>query len=102
MRQDMPWAGYERPIAPNLTKLAEQSVVYTNAYSDASYTANSVGALFTGRYPSSLYRSGWFFTGYSDANLFFTELLQPNGIKTISAHAHLYFGKGKNLNQGFD
>lgn len=102
MRQDMPWAGYGRPIAPNLTKLAAESVLYTNAYSVSSYTAKSVGAILTGRYPSTLYRSGWFFTGYSDANLFFSEVLQQHGIRTIAGHAHLYFGRGKNLNQGFD
>lgn len=102
MRADMPWAGYERKIAPNLTELAKESVVYTNAYSVSSYTAKSVGALLTGRYPSSLYRSGVFFTTYSKANVFLTEILQKSGIRTMGLHSHLYFGRGKNLEQGFD
>jgi arylsulfatase A-like enzyme len=102
MRADMPWAGYARPIAPNLTKLAAESVVYTHAYSVSSYTAKSVGAFSTGRYPSTLYRSGYFFTDYSKADLFLAEVLHDHGIRTIGVHSHLYFGKGKGLEQGFD
>jgi len=102
MRADMPWQGYERKIAPTLTKLAGESVVYTNAYTVSSYTAKSVGALLSGRYPSSLYRSGSFFAHYSNANLWFTELLQDKGIRTMAGHGHKYFDRGKNLSQGFD
>lgn len=102
LRADMPWTGYPRDIAPNLTKLAQKSVVYSNAYAASSYTAKSVSALLAGRYPSSLYRSGWFFAGFSDANLFLTEVLQQGGVRTMGGHGHLYFDRGKNLNQGFD
>jgi choline-sulfatase len=102
LRADMPWNGYERAIAPNLTRLAEQSTVYTNAYSVSSYTAKSVSSLLASRYPSSMYRSGWFFAGFSDANLFFTEVLQERGVRTMAGHAHMYFSRGKNLEQGFD
>jgi choline-sulfatase len=102
LRADMPWTGYERPIAPNLTRLAKESVVYTHAYSMSSYTAQSVGTLLSGRYPSTLYRAGWFFTGYAKSNVFFTEALQEKGIRTIGWHGHMYFARGKGLEQGFD
>jgi arylsulfatase A-like enzyme len=102
LRADMPWNGYERKIAPNLTKLANEGVVYTNAYSPSSYTAQSVAAYLSGRPASTLYRLGWFFTGYNQSNLFFTELLQQNGIRTLGWHAHMYFARGKGLDQGFD
>jgi arylsulfatase A-like enzyme len=102
MRADMPWTNYERKIAPTLTAFAHESVIYENAYAVASYTAKSVGTMLSGRYPSSLYRSGSFFTKYSDANLFFPELLQQRGVRTLAGHAHLYFDRGKNLRQGFD
>ena len=55
LRADMPWAGYSRPIAPNLSKLSESATVYTNAYSASSYTAKSVASFLSGRYPSTLY-----------------------------------------------
>lgn len=102
LRADMPWAGYPRPIAPNLTRLAEESVVYDNYRSVSSYTAQTVATLLTGRYASTLYRQGYFFTGYSEHNEFITELMQQKGIRTMGLHAHLYFGRGKGLEQGFD
>ncbi len=102
LRADMPWTTYEREIAPNLTALAKQSVVYENAYSISSSTSKSVPAILIGRYPSSIYRSGWFFAGFSQANLFFTEILQQRSVRTLGGHAHMYFDRGKDLDQGFD
>jgi len=102
LRADMPWTGYERKIAPNLTKLASESVVYTHAYSPSSYTAQSVAAYLSGKHAATLYRQGWFFTGYAKSNLFFPEVLHDKGIRTLGWHAHMYFGRGKGLDQGFD
>ncbi|MGC4088595.1 MAG: sulfatase [Polyangiaceae bacterium] len=102
LRADMPWNGYSRPIAPNLTKLAERAALYTNAYSGSSYTAKSVATLLSGHYPSTLYRDGYFFAKYPASDTFIAELLAPRGVRTIGFHAHLYFGKGKGLEQGFD
>lgn len=102
LRADMPWSGYSRQIAPNLSALAATSAVWENHRSVASYTAQTVATLLSGRYASTLYRDGWFFTGYSEQNLFFTEALQARGIRTIGLHAHMYFGKDKGLSQGFD
>ena len=41
LRIDVPWLGYARAIAPNLTKLAAESVVYERAYAASSYTART-------------------------------------------------------------
>ncbi len=98
----MPWSGYPRKIAPFLTELAAESVVYERAYSMSSYTAKSVSSMLAGRYPSTLYRSGAFFANFSPANVFFTEALQAHNIRTIGWHAHMYFGQHKGLDQGFD
>jgi len=102
LRAEMPWTGYSRPIAPYLTKLAEQGAVYTNAYSISSYTAKSVATMLSGRYPSTLYRDGLFFAKYPSSNLFIPELFAERGIRSMAWHAHLYFGRGKGLEQGFD
>ena len=101
LRTDVPWLGYSRPIAPNLSKLAEKGVVYTHAYSASSYTAKSVATMLTGRFASTLYRDGFFFAKYSAANTFFPETLTERGISTIGWHSHLYFGRGKGIDQGF-
>lgn len=102
LRADMPWSGYPREVAPNLSALAGQSAVWENHRSVASYTAQTVATLLSGQYASSLYRDGYFFTGFSEHNVFFTERLQAKGIKTVGVHAHMYFGKDKRLGQGFD
>ncbi len=101
LRADMPWAGYERPIAPRLTELEKRAVSYTRAYAVSSYTSMSLGGFLGGKLPSSLKRSGYFFGTYPEANLFFPEVLQKNGIRTLSAHAHTYFANA-GFKQGFD
>lgn len=103
LRNDMPWTSYERPIAPNLTKLAERAFVFEQHRANASFTAQSVAAILSGRLASTLYRTGYFFAAYGPDNLFFTESLQQAGARTIGLHAHHYFrADRKGLNQGFD
>jgi choline-sulfatase len=103
LRADMPWAGYERPIAPNLTALEKRSVSYTHAYALSSYTSMSLGGMLGGCYPGEMKRDGYFFGTYHRDNVMFPELLQAAGIRTISAHAHLYFKRGASgFDQGFD
>jgi len=102
LRADMPWAGYPRPIAPNLTALQAKSVSYTHAYSTSSFTSKSVAGFLSGRYPSQLARTGKFFTKYSDENVFMCETLSEKGIPCVGAHAHAYMGKGlSGFEQGF-
>lgn len=105
LRADMPWAGYERPIAPNLQKLAERSVQYTRAYALSSYTSMSVGGFLSGHYPSELPRDGYFFGTYGKSIPFFPELLQKAHVRTVGAQAHSYFDggpKGPGFDRGFD
>ena len=101
LRADVPWHGYPRPIAPNLTKLAEQSVVYTRAYSASSYTAKSVATMLSGRYASTLYRDRRFFARYAPSNEFLAEIIAPHGIRSVSFHGHMYFGRNSGFEQGF-
>ncbi len=102
LRADMPWTGYDKPIAPHLSKLAEESVIYENHRSVSSYTAQTVATLMTGRYASTLYRTGNFFTNYFGSNEWITEAMQEKSIRTLAVHAHLYFDRAPGLKQGFD
>lgn len=102
LRNDMPWNGYEREIAPVMTKLAKENVVYTRYRSVSSYTAQTVACFMTGQYASTLYRNGVFFTGWHKDNVWITEVMQEKGIRTMGTQAHMYFGRGKNIDQGFD
>ena len=102
LRADMPWAGYDRPIAPNLTEFEKKTVSYTHFYSLSSYTSMSLGGLLGGRYPGEMKRDGNFFGRYRD-NKMLPERLQAAGIHTVAAHAHLYFRKGAaGFDKGFD
>lgn len=101
LRADMPWAGYERPIAPTLTELEKTCVNYTKSYSISSYTSMSVGGLLGGRIPSELIRDGYFFGTYGSKNVFFPELLKDAKIRTVGAQAHGYF-QNAGFEQGFE
>jgi arylsulfatase A-like enzyme len=103
LRADMPWAGYERPIAPRLTELYKQSVAFTHAYSTSSFTSKSIPGLLTGRYPSELQRTGQFFTRYLDPKQFMCTHLSAEGIPCVGAHAHMYFAdKTSGFEYGFE
>jgi arylsulfatase A-like enzyme len=102
MRADMPWAGYKRDVAPNLTALAARSTVYTHAYSISSFTSKSVAGMLSGKYPSELARTGVFFTKYDSSNTFMCETLQKQAIPCVAAEAHAYLKPGyAGLDQGF-
>ncbi len=103
LRADMPWAGYPRPIAPNLTAWAATSTVYTNAYSISSFTSKSTAGFLTGRFPSELSRTGGFFTHYKESNVFLCETLAEQSIPCLAGQAHNYLDKayGAGIDQGF-
>ena len=102
LRADMPWTGYERPIAPWLTAFAKKSVLYPRAYSFSSYTAKSVVPALCGEYPSALKRDGYFFTKWLESNLFIGERAQKAGHRTLAGNGHGYFLPNMGLSQGFD
>jgi choline-sulfatase len=103
LRADMPWAGYDRPIAPRLTEIENRAVSYTNAYAISSYTSMSIGGLLGGAYPSEMKRSGYFFSTFPKENVMFPSRLQQAGVRTLTAHGHGYFKQGKSgFEQGFD
>lgn len=103
MRADMPWAGYPRDIAPNLTALQKKSISYSRAYSISSFTSKSLGGFLGGKFPSELKRTAPFFTKYLDENVMFPEALQAQKIHTLAGQAHMYLNKGEaGFDQGFD
>jgi choline-sulfatase len=102
LRADMPWTGYDRPIAPWLTAFAQRSVTYTRAYSISSSTARSVGPLLVGKYPSEMERNDLFFSRWYPSNEFVSERLSAAGHHTAALLTHSYFTPGANgIDQGF-
>jgi arylsulfatase A-like enzyme len=103
LRSDLGYAGYPRPISPNLDALAAKSTVFERSYSLASYTGKSVGPLLIGKYPSETERGWGHFNRYvGKGDTLIAERLQRAGIHTVAVHAHWYFTQGFGLNRGFD
>ena len=103
LRIDLGFLGYNKPVSPNLDKLAEKATVFERAYSMASYTGKSVGPFMIGRYPSETYRDGGHFNTYFPKNSFVAERArEQKSVRTFAAHCHWYFKLPTGLNQGFD
>ena len=52
LRPDLGYAGYRRPVSPNIDMLAQRSIIYERAYSISTYTGFSLPPLMASRYPS--------------------------------------------------
>ncbi len=46
------YSGYPRPTSPNIDALAQESVIFTQCYSQSAHTKPSIASLFTSMYPS--------------------------------------------------
>jgi choline-sulfatase len=102
LRADLGFAGYPKPVSPNLDALAARSVVFERAYSLASYTGKSLGPLLIGKYPSETHRGWGHFNRFSSEDLLVSERLQKAGIHTMSVQAHWYMSGNFGLARGFD
>jgi arylsulfatase A-like enzyme len=102
LRADLGFAGYPKPVTPNLDALAAKSAVFERAYALASYTAKSVGPDLIGKYPSETLRDWEHFTTYYPANTFIAERIKAAGHHTIGGMCHYYFRWKTGYSQGFE
>ena len=102
LRADLGFAGYGRPVSPQLDALAAKSVVFERAYSLASYTGKSVGPMLIGKYSSELEGGFLHFNRYSKNETFLQERLQADGVRTASVQGYWYFFKDAGFERGFD
>jgi arylsulfatase A-like enzyme len=103
LRWDLGFAGYPRPVSPNLDALARRSVVYDRAYATASYTMMCLAPLLIGRYASETARDYQHYTTFFPSNVFVAERVKEAGGHTLAATTHHYFRSGrKGFEQGFD
>jgi choline-sulfatase len=101
LRADVGYAGYPRPVTPNLDALAARSVVFDRAYALASYTGKSIGPMMSGKYPSETHRGWAHFNRFPREDIMLAERLKMAGIHTLGVQAHGYFTRG-GLGRGFD
>lgn len=90
LRGDQPWTGYEHAKTPHLSKLAEESVVYTRTYAIANTTGPSISGMLAVRYPSELPRDNCPLAGFTVGEGI-GPVLQKGGVWTAAAHGHAYF-----------
>ncbi|HEY8074060.1 MAG TPA: sulfatase-like hydrolase/transferase, partial [Labilithrix sp.] len=102
LRADLGFAGYPKPVTPNIDAFAGKATVFERAYSMASYTAKSVGPTLIGKYPSETFRDWDHFTTYFPSNTFLAERLQKAGHHTFAGMCHYYFNWNTGYKQGFD
>lgn len=102
LRADLGFAGYPRPVSPNIDALAARSVVFEHAYAMASFTPKCLGPLLIGRYIGETKRDYEHYTHFFPDNVFVGERIQAGGGRTFGAASHRYFGWKKGFDQGFD
>ncbi|MCB1195385.1 sulfatase [bacterium] len=112
----LPFYGYHRNTAPFLSRLAEQGVLFNNAYACSSWTAPSTASLFTSYYP---FQHG-VLTGMRaterlsrDSNTMhinkipnqistIAEILKDKGYDTFGISDNLNICEAEGFTQGFD
>lgn len=102
LRADLGFAGYARPITPNIDALAAKSTVFERAYSLASYTGKSIGPLLIGKYPSETHRNWGHFNRFTEEDLFVQQRLHAAGFRTMSVQGHRYFDVFGGFERDFD
>ncbi len=95
--------GYRRDTSPHLDALAEDSISWRRALSQAPWTSPAVGSLLTALQPAAL--------GYGDSRnparpddrvLYLAEILRENGYATQAIVSHSYLSARLGFDQGFE
>lgn len=101
---ELPCYGYHRDTAPNLCRYAMSNQLFTNFYTQTSFTLDSHMSIFTGLYPSSHQVLDALKDSLNPAIPTLTKTLKNNGYRTIWAgvtdDVNLPLDRG--LGQGFD
>jgi len=92
--------GYSRPTTPNIDRLAEQSVVFERAVSNASFTIGSIASLLSGLPPG---RHGVVNNGsvLSQETTTLAEVLAGQGYRTAAFTENPLIDRDSGYGQGF-
>ena len=91
LRPDLGYAGYSRPVSPNIDEIAKKATHYERAYSISTYTAYAVPPMMASRYPSEMPRSDRHEVRYFGSNVMLAERLHDAGFRTAGAASHFLF-----------
>lgn len=93
--------GYHRNTSPFIDSLAKDGLIFKKAFSNSSYTRESVGVLFSGRLPSSSGCIGWGTEGPSRKLKSIGLLFSEAGYRTALLSSSVQL-KPRNFRFGFD
>jgi len=104
--------GYQRDTTPAIDRFAEDSVRFTQAISQSTFTGCSIASVFTGRYP---YHHGLFWGSLTNAGnetisahilgegeVTLAEILKQHGYNTGAWFQNRMLRQGLGFDQGFD
>jgi len=90
--------GKNNKTTPNLNKLTQDSVVFTEAYSNGSHTGTSFPAIFSSSYASM-------YGGHKDLSnkgTMLAEAMKKSGFSTAGFHSNPYLSKFYHYDKGFN
>ncbi len=101
--------GHERDTSPNLDALAEESVLFENAFAPSPFTAASHASLFTSLYPdthmvwnrATLENGATVFPALSEKAVTLAEALRDAGFQTAGIADGGFVKAERGLDQGF-
>jgi arylsulfatase A-like enzyme len=92
--------GYRRATSPNLDRLAQQGVLFENAFSESSWTAPSHATILTGRHPRE-HKVEWN-SGLDDRYPTIPEVLRRHGYRTAAFTGNSdWFSRRVGFGRGF-
>ncbi len=92
--------GYNRATSPNLSRMAETSRLYYNAYSTSGWTVPAHASLFTGLFPAvhGATQEDW---RLNDHLITIAEILSGRGYETVGIVGNVMLRRDLNFDQGF-
>jgi arylsulfatase A-like enzyme len=97
----MGMTGYSRDTTPAIDRLASESVVFDNAFTQAVYTIASIGSVLTSQYPERHHTIS-FADRLPTSVVTFPKLLSEAGIRTAAFSGNAVMSPAFGLGQGFD
>jgi arylsulfatase len=96
--------GYERETTPKLSEIAEESLVFEQAFAPGSGTTSSFGSSFTGDYINATKseKRPSFFKDILKNQDYLPELLQDEGYYTGAVHSNALLSKEYGWDRGFN
>ena len=92
--------GYGRDTSPFIDELAAEGIVFERAFSNSSYTRESVASLLSGRLPSVAGSTGWYATLSEEARSL-SESFRASGCET-GFFSNTIMLRDPGFTQGFD